>query len=203
MAISWYAQTHGRRGLQICADVLAVVGLLACLWLGHTVHDLTAKLAGPGRYLESSGDSMADGMRDAGESVADIPLAGDGLAAPFEGLESASRGLESAGQQQQDVVETLATALGWTMGAVPAVAIMAIWLPCRLRFASRAGTAVRLRNAEAGPELLAFRAMARGSVKSLATIRKEDVDGWRTRDPSAIKRLASLELKRLGLKPYG
>ena len=202
MALQWYAETPQRRMLQVCADVVAVLGLLACLWLGRLVHDLVGNLADPGRRLEDAGDSLADGMQDAGGAVDNLPFVDDGIAVPFGQAEDASRQIESAGQQLQDAVETLATALGWVTGAVPALAIMFVWLVFRLHFARKAGRAVRLRDTESGPEVLAIRAMARGSLDDLASISGKDMEGWRTGDPVAIRNLASLELKRLGLRPY-
>lgn len=202
MALQWYAETPKRRGLQVCADILTVLGLLACWWLGRLVHDLVGKLADPGRRLEDAGDSLADGMRDAGGAVDNLPLVDDGVAAPFGTAEDASREIESAGRQLQDVVETLAATLGWVTGAIPAMAIVCVWLLFRLHFARKAGRAVRLRDAECGPELLAIRAIARGSLDDLASISTKDMEGWRTGDPVAIRNLASLELRRMGLRPY-
>jgi hypothetical protein len=202
MVLQWYAETPKRRGLQVCADVMAALGLLACVWLGRLVHGLVAKLADPGRRLEDAGDSLADGMKDAGGAVDNLPLVDDGVAAPFGKAEDASREIESAGQHLQDVVETLATALGWITGAIPALAIIFVWLLFRLHFARKAGRAVRLRDTESGPELLAIRAIARSSLEELASISTEDMKGWRTGDPIAIRNLASVELRRMGLKPY-
>ena len=93
MAVSWYAESPARRGRQIAADVMVAAGLLGCLWVGTGVHDLTAELAEPGRALESAGTSLSDRMDDAAEAAGSTPLAGDELAAPFEGAGDASRAI--------------------------------------------------------------------------------------------------------------
>lgn len=201
MASHWYAESSARRVTQILVDILIVLGLLACLWIGSGVHDLTAKLAGPGRELETAGDALASRMDDASQAAGDVPLAGDTLAAPFEGASQASRAIEEAGVHQQQAVESLATALGWVSGGLPALFLMALWLPRRLRFARQAGQAARLRAADGGLDMLALRALARQPLDSLLRVGPDLVNGWRVQDATAMETLAALELRRLGLKP--
>jgi hypothetical protein len=200
MAVSWYAESPARRSRQIAADVLAVAGLLGCLWVGTGVHDLTAELAGPGRALESAGSSLSDRMDDAADVAGDTPLAGDELAAPFEGAGDASRAIEDAGAQQQQAVATLATGLGWATGGIPALFLVLLWLPRRLRFARQAGQAARLRAANAGLDLLALRALTLQPLTDLGARGPALVQGWRDRDADAVEALAALELRRLGLR---
>lgn len=200
MALHWYAETPARRTRQISADLVVALGLLLCIWIGTGVHDLTAKLAGPGRQLETAGAALADRMDEAGQAAGNVPLAGEQLAAPFEGAGDASRAIQDAGVQQQATVATLATALGWATGGVPALFMLAIWLPPRLRFARQAGRASRLRADEAGLDLLALRALARQPLADLVRVGPGIVDGWRARDRGAIETLAALELRQLGLR---
>lgn len=200
MAIHWYAESPARRSRQMVADALVALGLLLCLWMGNGVHDLTAELAAPGRALESAGATLADRMDDASEAAGDVPLAGEELAAPFEGAGEASRAIEDAGVQQQEVVATLATTLGWITGGVPAVFILILWLPQRIRFARQADQAAKLRESDAGLDMLALRALARQPLADLLRVGPEAVNGWRSRDRVAITTLARLELRNLGLR---
>jgi hypothetical protein len=201
MAVSWYAESPARRGRQIAADMMVTAGLLGCLWVGTGVHDLTAGLAEPGRALESAGTSLSDRMDDAAEAAGSTPLAGDELAAPFEGAGEASRAIEDAGVRQQQVVATLATGLGWATGGIPALFLVLLWLPRRLRFARQANQAARLRAADAGLDLLALRALARQPLADLAALGPAVVAGWRDQDADAVEALAALELRQLGLRP--
>jgi len=196
----WYAETPARRSRQIVGDAAAVFGLLLCLWAGTGAHDLTTGLAEPGRTLESAGAELAARMDEAGAAADDLPLAGDALAAPFDGAGDASRAIEGAGVQQQGAVATLATTLGWVVGGLPALLIAAGWLPSRVRFRRQAGQAVRLRDADAGLDVLALRALARQPLSALMRAGPGLVDGWRANDPAAISALADLELRRLGLR---
>jgi len=200
MQLRWYAQTPTRRTRQIAADVLAGMALLLCYWLGTSVHDLTAELAGPGQTLESAGGDLAGRMSDAGSAASEVPFVGDRLQDALEQGGDAGRTIENAGVQQQEVVGTLATALGWVTGGTPALLVLASWLPVRLRFAWCAGQASSLLESGAGMDVLAIRALARQPISVLARLPQDPAAGWRVGDPQAIESLAALELGRLGLR---
>jgi hypothetical protein len=200
MPLQWYAETPARRSRQMLADVVAVVALLACYWIGSTVHDLTAELAGPGVSLESGGAALAQRMTDAGNAVSNAPFVGGSLREPFDQASDASRSIEQAGVKQQEVVHTLAIALGWVSGGVPALVVLALWLPKRWRFARRAGSAKRLVADGTGLDVFALRALARQPIGKLARLDGDPAAGWRNRDPAMIEALARLELRHHGLR---
>lgn len=201
MHLRWYAETPARRTRQIIADLFAIVVLVLCWWLGDLVHDVTAELAGPGRILASAGAELAERMNDAGSIAGEVPLVGEQLQDALSRGGDAGRSIEAAGIEQQHDVATLATTLGWVTGGVPALVVVALWLPRRLRFAWQAGQASELRRRGAGLELFAFRALARQPVGALARLPKDPAAGWRDRDPEVIEALAALELRQLGLRP--
>lgn len=201
MDLIWYAETPARRTRQIVADAAAVLALLCCYWLGTGVHDLTDQLAAPGRSLESGGAILAERMTDAGAAASDVPLVGDALSTPFDEASQAGRSIEDAGVKQQEVVHTLALTLGWVSGGIPALVVLLLWLPKRLRFARRATYAQRLARGGAGLDVFAFRALARQPIAELLKLTKDPAAGWREGDPEVIDALARLELRRLGLRP--
>jgi hypothetical protein len=201
MHFLWYAETPARRTRQIAADVVAVIALLCCYWIGSSVHDLTDNLAAPGRSLESGGAVLAQRMTDAGQAVSEAPFIGDSLRQPFDQASDAGRSIEQAGAEQQTVVHRLALTLGWVTGGVPAIVVLALWLPKRVKFARRAGHAQRLVGGGAGLDVFAFRALARQPIADLARLGSDPAAGWRNRDPAMIEALAALELRRLGLRP--
>jgi hypothetical protein len=200
MVVHWYAESRVRRSRQLLADGCVALLLLGCLWLGSSVHHLTADLAGPGRTLESAGATLADKMDEAGTAAGKVPLAGDALAAPFSGASQAGRSIEDAGVKQQQVVGRLATLLGLLAGGLPALLVVGLWLPRRVRFARDAGLAARLRSARGGLDILALRALSRQPLGDLLQVGPAVVEGWRASDPDAIEALAALELRGLGLR---
>jgi hypothetical protein len=200
MRVRWYAESPTRRTLQMTTDLVAVLGLLLCLWIGLSVHGVTEKLAGPGREIETAGSALAGRMDDAAAAAGDVPLAGDQLASPFVGAARAGRSIEAAGAHQQQAVASLATALGWTAGGLPALVLLALWVPRRLLFARQGAHAARLRDADVGLDVLALRALARQPLSSVARLGPDVLNGWRAGDARATEAIAALELRRLGLR---
>ena len=82
---------------------------------------------------------------------------------------------------------------------LPGVVVL-VWLPLRIRWMRRAGSAKRLRNATAGRDLLALRALATQPLGKLVKIDPEIAALWRKGDKQAVEALASLELRSLGLR---
>jgi hypothetical protein len=200
MSFHWYAEVPARRVRQVTADAIAGVALLICLWVGHGVHDLAVKLAGPGRALEVAGADFAQRMTDAGSTVGGVPVMGDELESAFDQAGASGRAIETAGVEQQDAVGTFAITMAFVSGGIPALFVLAVWLPPRWRFARRAGHARRLRDMDIGLDLFAFRALARQPIAELARLRTDPAAGWRNQDLEVIEALAVLELRRLGLR---
>ena len=103
-----YAAAPARATRQIVADLLFVLWLVLWVWMAVTVHDTTMLLAGPGRQTEESATSLSEKLRDAGGSLDDLPLVGDGIATPFDEAADASDGIAAAGRAQVEAVEDLA-----------------------------------------------------------------------------------------------
>lgn len=200
MPLLWYAETPARRIRQFVADLAAILALVGCYWLGSAVLGLTAELAGPGRSLESGGAALAQRMTEAGAAVSGAPFIGDTLRQPFDEASAAARSIKRAGVQQQHVVGTLSTTLGWVTGGVPAIVVLAVWLPRRLQFARRAGQAHHLVRSGVGVDVFALRALARQPIAKLAKLPTDPAAGWRAGDPATIEALAALELRREGLR---
>lgn len=199
MPLRWYAETPALRSRQMVADLTAALALLGCLAIGTGVHDLTADLAGPGRSLEAAGTDLAGRMSDAGSAAEGVPLVGGELSTPFDEASSAGETLAEAGVQQQAAVATLADTLGWVTGGIPALVVLLLWLPRRLRFARQAGHAQRLLTDGVGLDVFALRALARQPISQLSRLRVDVAAGWRAGDPEVVEALAALELRGHGL----
>jgi hypothetical protein len=196
-----YADLPGRRTVQILADVgiLAWVSLWA--WVGRLVHDTTMELAAPGRQLQTAGSGFRDQMTSAGDSVRDVPLVGDKIAAPFRQVSGAGTTIEQAGTDLVDAVTRLANILGWVTALVPILIVGLVWLFLRGRFVRRATAAQRFIDQAADLDLFALRAMARQPVSRLAMVTDDPGGAWRRGDPEVIRALALLELRNSGLRP--
>jgi hypothetical protein len=196
-----YADSGPRRARQFLSDVLMVAWLAFWIWLATRLYDLVEKLAGPGRSLESGGNGMADGLTDAGDKVGGIPGVGGAISRPFDSAAGAARSLADAGRQQQDVVHHLAWVLALLLLLVPVAVVLLGWLPVRVRWIVRASSAAGLRTDPAGRDLLALRALANQPLRRLAAVDPDPVGAWRRADNSTMDALATIELRRLGLRP--
>ncbi|MFG2340980.1 hypothetical protein [Streptomyces yangpuensis] len=198
-----YAQTPARRSRQILADLIAVLLIAAAVWFALAVHDAIMLLAEPGRKVESSGDSLAAALDDAGETASRVPLVGDLLKTPFRSAADAGSGLADAGQSLQDIVGQVAFLAALGLIVVPVAFVLLLWLPLRLRWIRRSATIRRLLDAPGGTDLLALRALT-GPPGDLAAIPAPPgglADAWRRGDRQAISALSEITLRRAGLRP--
>lgn len=185
---------------QLVTDLLVVAWVYASIRAAMWVYDLIEKLAVPGQKLEGAGTGIADNLTDVSGKVGRIPVVGDDLTEPFESAANAARSMADAGQGQQDVVADLALALSLGLLVFPLGLVLFVWLPLRVRWMRRAGAAATLRDAPAGRDLLALRALANQPLRKLARIDPDVAEAWRRGDDDVVDALASLELRALGLR---
>jgi hypothetical protein len=124
----------------------------------------------------------------------------DSVAAPFKSAANAATSVANAGHAQQGAVNDLAWILSLVVVIVPLLLVIGIWLPLRIRWVRRAGSAARLRTVTAGRDLLALRALATQPLRRLLKVDPEIAALWRRGDPEAVEALARLELRSLGLR---
>ncbi|WP_203996189.1 hypothetical protein [Micromonospora lutea] len=185
---------------QLLTDLLVIAWVYATIRGALWVHDLVQKLAVPGQKLEGAGGGLADNLAEAGGKVGRVPLVGDELTAPFGRAADAARSLAEAGRDQQELVDQLALALAVGLLIVPLSLVVFGWLPLRIRWMRRAGSAATLATAPAGRDLLALRALASQPLRELTRIAPDVAEAWRQGDEATVDALAALELRRLGLR---
>jgi hypothetical protein len=195
-----YAQHPVVRARQLAADGGFVAWILLWLLVARTVHRAVLVLAEPGRAVEDLGTSVAGNMGSAADAADGVPVVGDELASPFEALAEAGNDVSGAGVAAQDAVGTLAFVLAAVLVVLPVGWLALRWLPARLSYAREAGAAARLIRGTPDLELLAARALATAPLPHLAALPEGTGAAWRAGDPAAVRTLAALELRRLGLR---
>lgn len=196
-----YADLPGRRALQMVAD-LGLLGWLAlCAWAGRAVHDAILGLGRPGVQLQGAGSAFRERMDQAGGRVANLPLVGDRISAPFHDVAGVGGNIEDAGSQLVAAVTHLANVLGWVTALVPVIMVASVWALLRGRFVRRASAAQRFIDDAADLDLFALRAMTTQPMRKLARISEDPTGQWRRGDPQTIRALALLELRDSGLRP--
>jgi hypothetical protein len=198
--VKFYADLPATWLRQLLTDLFVVVWVYAWIKAAMWVYDLVEKLAVPGQKLQGAGTGLADNLAGAGKQVGRIPAVGDDIAKPFGRAADAARALASAGQEQQAIVHQLALVVVAVVLAVPLGLVLFGWLPLRVRWIRRAGAAAAVRRMEGGEDLLALRALATQPLRRLTRLDPDIAQAWRRDDPAAVTALATLELKRLGLR---
>ncbi|WKD36620.1 hypothetical protein [Streptomyces xanthophaeus] len=198
-----YAQTPARRNRQILADLIAVILIAAAVRFALAVHEAIMLLAEPGRRVESSGDSLATELGNAGDAASNVPFVGDLLKKPLRSAADASTGIADAGQSLQDAVSQVANLTALALIVVPVAVVLLLWVPARLRWIRRSITMRRLLDAPGGADLLALRALTGrlGDLTALPTPPGGLADAWRRGDRQVIADLSEIALRRAGLRP--
>jgi hypothetical protein len=185
---------------QLLTDILVVIWVYAWIRAGMWVDDMVEKLAVPGQRLQQAGTDISGNLTDIGGKVGRVPLVGDELTSPFKSAAGAAANLAAAGQEQQEIVNNLALALGIIVAAMPLALVLFLWLPLRVRWMRRAGAAAKVRREPAGKDLLALRALTSRPLNELSKLGPDIAQSWRNGDAAAVDALAGLELRKLGLK---
>ena len=196
-----YADTAPRFARQLLADALFLCWVLAWIWVGHTVHDGTMELAGPGQQTAESATSLAGSFTEAGDTLSGLPVVGDSASTPFDKASAASQQLADAGRAEVQAVERLAFWLGLSIAVIPILVVGSRYLPGRVRFVREATAGQQFIDAEADLELFALRAITHQPMHVLARVTDDPVGALRDRDHAVIARLAELQLRAHGLRP--
>lgn len=193
-----YAETHGFRLRQLLSDLVVAWWVGVWVWIGMWIHDLTTKLAAPGRSIEEAGAGFASTLLDAGSEVAEVPLVGEALQTPFEAAAEAGVTLQRAGQAQQDVVHALALWLGILLAFLPIAYVLFRYVPERLRWIRQANAAIKIRGK--GHENLYLFALRAIATRPYPDLRRATADPGRAFADGDYGPLAALELSELGLR---
>ncbi|MAT18119.1 MAG: hypothetical protein CMF56_06070 [Leifsonia sp.] len=198
--MNWYSDFPARRTWQTIGDLIGVATIVLAIVAGVAVHTFIVTFADVGAQLEEAGAGFADTMTDVGENLGAVPLIGAGIRAPFDTASDAGTVLADAGQAQQDFVTQGALLAAVLVAVGPILAVLVLWLLPRLYGARRAREARTLAGSPDGHELLALRALATRPFRDLATVHVEPLTAWRERDTDAVRGLAQLELRRVGVR---
>lgn len=174
-----------------------LAGLYGCVRLGYLVRDLVATLAAPGSAVAEAGRDLSGAAAGGGDRVGDLPVVGDALAAPFEALAGGGRALADAGLAQEEAALALALWLGLAVALLPALLVLALWLPGRVRWIREVSAAAALRDSGADLRLFALRALVHRDLRDL---RRAAEDPWAAYSAGDHKALAEVELSALGLR---
>lgn len=193
-----YAERPGRRLAQLSTDAVALSWLVVGSWLAWWTFKQLLRLQAPGQQLVQTGNDISGVFADGAAAAGRAPVVGDELAAALGSGTEAGAALARAGRTQAEAVATLATGAAILIVLVVLLPVLFWWLPARWRYARAAGAAATARASDT--ELLALRALVHLPPRHLLAVSDQPAASWRSRDPVVCRRLAELELTRLGLR---
>jgi hypothetical protein len=199
--VKLYADVPARRTRQVVGDVWLVAWSVLWIWVAVRLHELIMNLATPGLAIAEGATDLAGSITSAGESISSVPLVGETLGTPFDGMSDAAMSIADAGQATADAVALLARFLSIALAVLAITSFAVFWVPFRIGFVRRATAAQRFVDANEDLDLFALRAMARQPLHVLARITDDPAGAWRRGDQSVINALAGLELREEGLRP--
>lgn len=196
-----YSPYSGQRVRQVVADAAGVIAVVVTVLVTSAVVTGIRALAELGRQLEEAGGSITEGLTSAGDRLAGIPLIGDAIAAPFTNAAGAGDSVSDTGTAIIDIVETTATIAGWIVALALLSIIALVWVVPRARFVVRRRRAERMLTAGMGADTFALRAIATARLSALGRVHPDPGAAVRAGDTAAIRGLAELQLRRLGVAP--
>lgn len=198
-----YAESTPRFAVQLAADFAVVCWLLLWIWLGTVVHDGIEVLADPGERITAAADDLAGSLTDAGDVLDGTPIVGDDVSKPFDSASDASTALGDAGTSEADAARRLAFWAGLLTALVPIAYVGRRYLPWRVRFLLDATAADTVLRGDADLELFAWRAVTTMPLSRVVRVSDDPVGAIHRGETDVVRRLAELELGRLGLSAGG
>lgn len=129
-----YPDVPAKRRSTIIRDLALLALLVLFAWLGYRVEHTVSGLVVLGSGVKEAGLSVQNGFGSAAGAVNGIPLVGGSLA---DALNSAGQGsggnVASLGQQGEDRVHRLALTLGLLVFLLPALLVLLVMAPARIR----------------------------------------------------------------------
>ena len=139
-----YPDIAAPRAAAILSDLLILLLLVLLAWLGLKVHDAVVELASVPRAVSDGGSAIRSGFESAGDTVGGAPVVGEPLAEALRDVGAGTGGrMTEAGRQGEEDINDLADLLGALVFLLPAVVVLARYVPTRVTAVRRLSAAAR------------------------------------------------------------
>jgi len=200
--VKLYADLPVRRTRQLTGDVLALLVVAVSLVAGAAVWVQLHRLSVRTAALADTADTSARALSGGVASLSGIPLVGDQLSALLGQVGVFTDQTSGNLRSQADQLGVGAPVIGIAVAAAGLALVTVLWGITRLGWVRRA-SAVSGRLAPEDLEGLALSAVVRSGPAELRRAGPDLAHRWRLGDPDAIRLLADLELRSLGLRAPG
>jgi hypothetical protein len=193
-----YAERIPRLGAQLLADAAAVGWAYVVVRFATMSRDLVLKLQTPANGLTDAGTAVSNVFASAAGSAERVPFVGGQLANALRGGQAAGVSLADVGRHQYETIASVGSGTALVLVLVGAMPLLLGWLPLRVHYARIAREAADCRKRDVG--LLALRALTHVRARALRKVSDDPAAAWRRDDAEVVGALATLELRRLGLR---
>lgn len=180
----------------IILDVLAILWLVAWVFVGVRVHDEVQGLQSLSDTIIRTGQSV----EDVGAALrgVDLPFVGDQIQRAGEEVSGVGADTQASGQQAARSAENLSMLLGLSVALIPSSSLILFYFPARLAHA-RERRALRRLTAQArdNPELEHF--LAQRALMGMSYRRLADMGGHPWRGSADDARLTAAEREEIGV----
>ena len=135
--MQFYARPSWRLTRQVIADVFVLAWGIGWWFVGRFTDGVIRAVAEPSRQAGRLAEDLRAQTADVANQAAGIPLVGDDLRQPFDGMAATLNDLAGSASAQVTAIEQTATVAGVLAFAIPVALMIVIWLPRRLAFARR------------------------------------------------------------------
>jgi hypothetical protein len=189
------------------ADLLTLFWLLFWGNLAWQLFQFLAGFARAGRLIRAGGETMISSGRDLGESLAGVPLVGEGIRDLVQGaFGGAGRPLSDFGTELERFIIVVSVVLALLLALVTLVPWLTRYLPWRIARLRAMRAAHRVIRRAPDPTLvdvqrtLAMRAVSRLEYATLLEFTPDPFGDWAS---GRLDRLARAELATAGLRTKG
>jgi hypothetical protein len=181
-------------------DIGVVVWVVAWVALGALIwHDIRAQA-----QLSDNVIKIGTAARDTGRAlgvVGGLPLVGGGIADFAERIETMGAEVEGSGQDSRGGIVRIAVVAGLGVGLLPALLMLCLYLPVRVRWRRYVGAiAAALPGSAGDPAFEQYLARRAADALPWDRLRAASGDPWRAIAAGDYQALADAELARLGLR---
>ncbi len=194
-----YADTPVRLLRQIIADVVALLVVAAATAAGVFLDRQLHGLAERTRSVADAASGSSGAITTGAQQLSGVPLVGSSLGGLLDRLGKLTGQTAGTLGAQADRFDLLAPIIGLVVILAGAAPVALIWALTRGRWIRRASAAVSTSD-RAGLEVLALGAMLRAGPVAVGSLGPDIVGRWHAGDPAALRALADLERRRLGVR---
>ncbi len=163
MAVKLYPEVADRRRERIARDVAVLLMLLFLVWMGRSVYQRIDSITVLATGVSSAGESVQTGFGAVAGAVESVPVIGDNLASALQSSGEATGGnVADLGAQGAEAIHRTALLIGLLTFLIPAILLVGLTLPDRVRGIRQMGLAGQFLKGERSPErdrILAMRAV--------------------------------------------